>query len=528
MSYDLPTLDEYLSGQRKTLGFQVLDWGSTYLGQPDRVTKGERWEYTTEQALFLLRFYEVDEHGRFTYRRAVLERSKGWGKSPLLAAICCTELIGPVEFNGWDAEGEPVGKPHPSPLVQIAAISESQVNNTMALVSEMLIEGEAINAYPMLDPRMSKVTAGRGRLLERVTASPRSREGNRATFIVMDETHLWVPAEHGPELADALRRNAAKMNARTVETTNAHAPGEGSVAEASYNAFLKMQAGETFDKALLFDTQEAYVKDIYDFEEAYPALLKVYGDAAVENGGWVDVKNRIWAEINDPDTREHTARRYYFNEKTEGKSTWLEEQEWKDCYDEEIVLSGHSDKFALGFKGSIRNGSTALVGCRLSDGALFLLGLWEKPENGAKDWEVPWNKVVDRINELLELDSCVYMVADPENWQEIIGRIYAVYPDKLEEVWMSKNRAKAVKAIEQFETAVKTRRIKWRDQNLNRHILSCHTVDTNQGTLIRRETPKSKRYIDAAQAAVLALESAMISIESGIMNEDVAPGIWSF
>jgi hypothetical protein len=530
----LPTLEEYTSGERKTLGWEILNWGSTYLGQPDRDDKGQVWQYTNEQALFLLRLYEVDAAGRFVYRRAVLERPKGWGKSPLLAAICCTELIGPVVFDGWDVNGEPVGRPHPSPLVQIAAISESQVNNTMTLVAEMLLEGEANNAYPELDVRLSKVSCGRGRLLERVTASPRSREGNRATFVVMDETHLWIPAEKGPQLADALRRNAAKMDARTVETTNAHLPGEGSVAEASHNAWLKMQTGQTFDKALLFDTQEAFVEDIYDWEQAYPALVKVYGSSAVENGGWIHLKDRIWAEINDPDYKEHTSRRYFFNEKTEGKSTWLSEQEWKGCYDPEIVLNPELDQFALGFKGSMRNGSTALVGCRLSDSALFLLGLWEKPEDAPMDWEVPWSEVSERLTNLLSKAGCNYLVADPENWQEILGRISAAFPDQVEELWLSKNRAKAVKAIEQFETAAKSRRLKWADQSLSKHVLSCHTVVVGQSRedrediLIRKETRKSKRYIDAAQAAVLALEASVQSIEDGALTKQSLGGIWSF
>jgi hypothetical protein len=186
----LPTLDEYISGERKSLGFQVLDWGMTYLGQPDGRFKGETWRYSREQSLFVLRFYEVDENGRFVYRRAVLERAKGWGKSPLLAAICCTEMLGPVRFDGWDASGEPVGIQAYSPHIQIAAISDSQADNTMSLVGEMFAEGEAVNHYD-LDIMLAKVTAPGQRKIEKVTASPRGRQGNRATFVVMDE-RLWV------------------------------------------------------------------------------------------------------------------------------------------------------------------------------------------------------------------------------------------------------------------------------------------------------------------------------------------------
>lgn len=524
----LPSLDDFMEGKIKTLGWEVLSWGTEMLAQPDGEHQGGRWMYTDEQALFILRFYALTNTGQYQYRRAVLERVKGWGKSPLVAALCCTECFGPARFDGWDASGDPVGMPAYSPLVQIAAISESQVGNTMDLVREMLAEGEAANTIPGLDVRLSYV-ASPGRRIEPVTASPRGREGNRATFVVMDETHLWVPAERGPQLAAALRRNAAKMNARTVETTNAHLPGEGSVAENSYNAWLKMMAGNTYDKALLFDTREVHIEDIYDKPQAIPGLREAYGDALEERGGWVNLE-RIFADVCDPDTTESEARRFYFNEKSEGKATWLMQKEVNKCINEEVRLDIENDKFALGFKGAVRNGAAALIACRLEDNAIFLLGLWEKPDgdNVPKDWEVPYAEVDSRIRMLLENENCTKLVADPENWQEIIGRIYADHDEKVEEEWMTKNKGKASKFVEQFETAAKSRRVKWRDQNITRHILSCHRMETPQGDVIRKETPTSKRYISAAVASVLALEAGVRSVEEGLLNSGPSSFIYSF
>jgi hypothetical protein len=519
----LPTAADFTSGRVKTLGWQLLDWGSANLGQPDGAYRGEPWRYTSEQALFVLRFYAVDAAGRWLFRRAVLERVKGWGKSPLLAAVCCTEMLGPTRFDGWDAYGEPVGAPAYSPLVQIAAISDSQADNTMILVGEMLAEGEAGNT-PGIDILLSKVTAPGQRKIEKVTASPRGREGNRATFIVMDETHLWVPAEQGPDLADALRRNAAKMNARTIETTNAHAPGQGSVAEMSYNAFLKMQAGETYDQGILFDTREVFVDDIYDRDKVFPALEEAYGDAAIARGGWVDLE-RIYAEIMDPNTREHVARRFYLNQKVEGHSTWLKESEVQGCFDSSLRLRPNREKFALGFKGQIRNGATALVSVRLTDFAVIPIRCWEKPEKAPQDWEVPYAEVDTVVRKWLEKDGCTKLVADPDNWQEIVGRWYGDYPDVVEELWFTKNKAKGTKAIERFETTVQTRRLRLCDGELKRHILNCHTEEVTSGDptkpayIIRKESPNSKRYITLAQAAVIALEAAELSIEEGALNE---------
>lgn len=64
----------------KTLGWQVLEWGSKMLAQPDGKNLGDLWRYTDEQALFILWFYAVDGDGKFLYRNAVLERPKRLGQ----------------------------------------------------------------------------------------------------------------------------------------------------------------------------------------------------------------------------------------------------------------------------------------------------------------------------------------------------------------------------------------------------------------------------------------------------------------
>lgn len=509
----------------RTLGWGVLNWGSRFLAQPDGVRRGQRWQYSDEQAMFLLWFYAVDETGRFIYRNAVLERPKGWGKSPLLAAICCTELLGPVCFSHFDDNGSAVGMPDPTPLVQIAAISDSQANNTMDLVREMLAEGDAVKSRlpglgdgRYLDINLSKVTYPGNRKLEKVTASPRGREGNRATFVVMDETHLWVPAEKGPDLFEALSRNLVKRDRRWVATTNAPVPGESSVAELHHDGYEKMVAGETFDKGMLFDTREVYVEDIYDPITALPALKEVYGDAALPETGWINL-DRIWAEINDPTTREEVARRFYFNQRVSGYTTWLKPSQWRDCRDTSLRLK-KTDKIALGFKIVPRNGAASIVACRLTDGALFDLSgkHWERLESDPPEWEVSAPKVDKRIRQILDTYDVYKLCADPANFQDIVGRWYADYDNVVEEWWIS-NKTKMAKAVEQFEQAVIAKRLKWNDETISRHILNCHVDEVPQGYILRKETKHSTRYITAAQAAVLALEAAVVAIEEGALKD---------
>ena len=56
----------------------------------------------------MVEWYEVDDAGRFLYRRGELQGAKGWGKSPLGAALAVAEFCGPVRFSHFDSAGEPI------------------------------------------------------------------------------------------------------------------------------------------------------------------------------------------------------------------------------------------------------------------------------------------------------------------------------------------------------------------------------------------------------------------------------------
>lgn len=59
----------------KTLGWQIAGWCAEWLRGED----GKPWRFTMEQLRFILWWYAVDHTGRFTYRKGVLQRMKGWG-----------------------------------------------------------------------------------------------------------------------------------------------------------------------------------------------------------------------------------------------------------------------------------------------------------------------------------------------------------------------------------------------------------------------------------------------------------------
>ena len=140
-------------------------------------------------------------------------------------------------FDGWDADGQPVGKPWSTvrtPVVQLAAVSEEQVRNTWAPVLEMLTPEAPIHdqvaGLEVMDTFINLPNRGR---MSAITSSARTVKGARAVFAVLDQSEEWVPSNGGVRLANTMRANAAKVGGTTLESPNAFIPGENSVAEES-------------------------------------------------------------------------------------------------------------------------------------------------------------------------------------------------------------------------------------------------------------------------------------------------------
>lgn len=507
-------------GRLPSLGWSLLEWYADKLRIPSGMSIGAPLIATPEQARFVIRFYAVNEQGRFIYRRGALMRAKGWGKSPLLAAMALGELCGDTVFDGWDADGFPVGRPHPSPWVQIAAVSEDQTDNTYVALLEMLQGGSPLADEVGLDDGLTRIyfddRAGR---LEPVTAAAGSREGQPITFTVMDETHLWTPTNGGRKLAQTLRRNVGKMGGRSVESTNAPAPGEESIAEGTYEA--RNAPGVLFDMG----PKVPKVKDIADRAQMMPALRVAYGDST-----WVDLE-RIFEEANDPETGEDNARRFYLTQIVAVTGQWCTPEMWAPLARRRSVPR---EAITLGFDGSRFHDATGLIGCT-ADGHLFVLGEWEKPaeQHLARGWEVPAAEVDAAVAEAFERFRVVRFYADPPFWQSEIGAWYAKYGDAVTEWWTNRDTQMA-RAVGQATTLIRTAQVT-HDGNdmLARHVANAYKRkvrvrledDAEDAFVLEKERKGSSRKIDLAVAAVLALEARSDALREG---EFKAPEVAEF
>lgn len=516
-------------GEWPTLGWWALDWLSEHLAAPDRASY-EPFIPTPEQARFILAFYRLDPVTcRRRIRRGVISRAKGWGKSPLLAGLACLEALADVVPDGWDAAGQPVGRPWSSvrtPWVQLAAVSEDQTRNAWAPLLEMLREGSACDDFPGLEPLDTFVNLPKGRI-EFVTSAATSREGNRPVFAVLDQTEEWRPSNGGVKLAATIRRNLGKTGGASIESPNAFLPGAGSVAEESAAYWAKIQEGRARDEGLLYDHREADAgTDMWDRESLLAGLRFAYGDST-----WVDL-DRIAAEVWDPATDPQDARRFYLNQVTHASDSWLSQPEWAGCADAAKSLHD-GDVVTLGFDGSKSRkrgvaDATALVACRVSDGHVELVRAWEQPDGPLGDgWEVPATEVDAEVTDAFKRWRVVGFYADPAKWESWVSTWEARYHARLRvkasakhpiEWWINQGRSVLVaKALASLHTAIIEGRMSHDGGSvMTRHMLNARRESRAQGVWIRKDHPDSSRKIDAAWAATLAWQARLDAVAAGL------------
>jgi hypothetical protein len=487
-----------------TLGWEVLRHGAKHLPLPS--DESQPFILTDEQAEFVLRWYAVDaDTGEFLFRRCELEMAKGWGKSPLAAFLAIEEFTGPVVFDHWGPDGQPVGKSWANPWVQIAAVSEDQTDNTYAAIFEMLSanDGRAAQSLGIDNGRTRLYLAGRPGKLEPVTAASGSREGQRITFAVLDETHLWTRRNGGVKLAGTLRRNAAKMGGRTLETTNAPLLGEKSVAEQSGTAPGVMHYARRPAKEPDVNWSDARLED---------SLREAYGDAH-----WIDL-SRLVKEIRDPATSWDDALRFYFNIRSAGSGRAVDPRRWDALAKSIDVPAG--TYIGLGFDGAISGDATVLRGCT-EDGYSFLIDAWVRPP-GATDWMVSKTDVIAKVDWAFTYFKVGRMFCDPPRWQTEIEAWAAKYGNDSEDkprvlMFDTNQDRKFAPALDRWLTALREgSHTHDADPTTDDHVKAAHlekvrvnAAEDDGRTKYRLVKGEDKRRIDAAVADVLAYEAAM-------------------
>ncbi|MFJ8760835.1 terminase [Streptomyces cyaneofuscatus] len=551
-------------GERPTLGWYVLDWMIQNLAQPGRDEDDPQpFLPTQEQADFLCGYYELDPvTGRRLIRRGLLSRPRGWGKSPFVGAIALAEACADVVADGFDAYGEPVGRPWHSirtPLVRIAAVTEQQTDNTWLPLLEMARGGSLSTDYG-LECLDTVIYLPRGEITP-ITSSATSVKGDPAVFASLDQTEEWRESNGGVRLAKVMRFNAVKIGGSIIETPNAFTPGEGSVAENSAADYQAIIDGRSRARGILVDHREAPGDtDMTDEASLVAGLRYAYGDSSDHPDGcvlhdppcppgWSPIDG-IHAAFYDTSNQPQDLRADFLNQITHASDAWLSQPEVRASSDlGRTVRAG--DRIVLGFDGSRKRArgvtdATALIGCRLSDGHLFTIGVWEAPRHPVigpdgkpVEWQVPVVEVLAAVAEAFATYDVVGMYADPAKWESHVADWEAAYGPRLQvkstrnhpiEWWMTGGRSTLiVRALEKFHTALTECELTHDGASaLVRHLLNARRRKTRSGIMIMKSNPDSPDKIDAAVAAVLAWQCRLDAIAAGLAVEPEEMGGFTF
>jgi hypothetical protein len=325
------------------------------------------------------------------------------------------------------------------------------------------------------------------------------------------------------------KRKRAHTGAGTwyIETTTMFAPGEESVAEATFvEADALLEGRKKRGRwRLFYDHRWGVCDDLTDEAALRAALEDAYGEACA----WIGIDGLI-DEFYNTRSKAVDSIRYFLNAQTSTSDAWLTAQEWDACRKAGQVLKP-KDKIVLGLDGSVRDDATALVAVRLADMHLFPLGVWEKPDGPeGEDWQVDRDDVDAAVYKAMKTYKVLGFFMDPAHWQDyadkwskefgadMVAKVTAKRP--LE--WWTNRPTAMVAALERFHEAIVEKRVSVDDPTvmpdgparqlaraLRRHALNARRRPSRAGLQIGKDHPKSSKKIDLVMAAVLGYEAAM-------------------
>lgn len=472
--------------------------------------------------------------GAFEYRRSMLVRAQKWGKSPLVSAFVCVEAVGPALFAGWAAAGdeyrcsdygcgcgwsypyepgEPMGRPWSTPLIQITATTEDQTDNTYDALRPMIDLGPLSALIPKTGEEFIRLP--RGGRIDAVTSKGNSRLGQRVTFVVQDETGLWIESNGGWNLAKKQRQGLSGMGGRAIETTNAWDPAQSSVAQRTFESRSRdvYKDFRVPPKELDF-RKKAERRKIFEFNYA--------------GAPWVDL-DMIEGQAAEMMALEPSdAERFFGNRIVAGTGSWLEMPKVPAGSPVEVKFR---TRVCGGFDGSDNDDHT---GIRLAtiDGHRFTPTYGDdnrKTYWRPQDWNgrVPRAEVAAAWSELGAQFEFVRVYMDPHLWESEIDALASTFGAKVFLPWPTNQLNRMHAALERYRTDLynKDSSFTWDgdvdlESSMRNAVMRMRTVDPLTGKrryFIGKASDPQK--IDLLMSDVLAHEALNDAMAAGLTAE---------
>lgn len=220
-----------------TLGDLLDAWIAHHCRVPDGFSRGAEFRQSDWQFWCTANHYRIRPDAlwipeqplmnqAFVYRRSQIVAPQKTGKGPWAAAVTTGEAVGPSVFNGWAEagelyecadngcscgwtyeylEGEPKGIRHPSPLIQLTATSEDQVDNILRPLKAMIRLGPLSDMLLIREDFIRIVGESGDEDMDRidaVTSNAQSKLGNPISFAFQDESGLYTKTNKMVKVAE--------------------------------------------------------------------------------------------------------------------------------------------------------------------------------------------------------------------------------------------------------------------------------------------------------------------------------------
>ncbi|WP_074334241.1 large terminase, partial [Mycobacteroides abscessus] len=471
--------------------------------------------------------------GRFIQRGAI-EVRKGLAKTELAAWISGCELHpeAPVRCDGFDASGNPVGRPVESPVIPMMAVTEEQVEELAYGVLKYVLEnGPDAELFVITKEKIIRKgwNGTEDGFVVAVSNAPGSRDGARTTFQHFDEPHRLF-MQRMRDAHETMLQNMPKRPLEdpwTLYTSTAGQPGQNSIEEDVLAEAEAIDKGEVDDPSLFFFRRWAgdEHRDLSTVENRIAAVA----DATGPVGEWgVGQFERIAKDYDRKGIDKAYWERVWLNRwrksgyqafdmlKVESLRFEDEDKPWGPIPDAAFVTAG--------FDGARFRDATALTITDIETGRQMLLGCWERPEN-AEDWEIPEDEVTDLVTDMMSRYEVWRMYCDPPHWTETVASWAARFPDQVVE-WFTQRKTPMAAAVRAYVEAIDSGIVTygenaWQETlikhmgNAGRHELKLLDDQGAPLWILQKQDGRLEDKFDAAMSAVLSWTACVDARRSG-------------
>ena len=460
-----------------------------FVEEYSRVTKdgvaayaGEKLQLRPWQRNIIGCIYARRQDGRYRHRQALIGLPRKNGKSALGSSLGLHGLI----MQGQGAE------------VYSCAADKEQARIVFGVAKRMV----------QLDPRLDMEQGGilklyrdaieypaTGSVYKVVSSEAFTKEGLNPNLVVYDELHA-APTDELYEvmsLGSGARRDPLLISITTAGVKTDQT-GQDSICYRLFQQGEKIASGEDPDPSFFMAwwgaAKHSDHKDPKVWERANPG----YNDL-IDPEDFSSTLKRV------PENKFRTKR---MNMWVAAKQVWLPAGTWEGCRNDRDIP--HRARVVLGFDGSVSGDSTVLVAVSVeSEPIVEVLGMWEKPRDD-DTWSVPRAQVKDAIRQACRDYHVLEVAADEWIWSDALEELA---DEGIPVVAFPQTISRMAPATQRFYEMVLARKLSHNGhKGLARHIDNAQLKTDNRGSRLIKDAQNSPRKIDAAVAAVMAVDRA--------------------